>query len=450
MHRAISICGIALLLLIPAIAGANQLDLFGFNSRATSLGNAYTALADGPEATFYNPAALIESKSIRAFGGYGFALPLLSLDRQRRNGSDISDTDAVRDAESPQTGQFVNAGVSGGIYDRVFFGLGMQVPVDGASRRKIFSPDRPFYLDYDTGIFGLTFLPAVAVQLAPNYGLGIAARVTMDPFGTMTTDVPTAVGDYQSSTMAKNEFNAQAAPIIGFYARTHEFLRFALVYSGQSYSYYQKKVRQKLVPSEEEGFVGIEYEARYNFIPRRLTLGIAGEPDEHVLLTAEISWVNWANYTPPYPEVQLDFSHMNEAGIPYERPDVIQRDDVDLDFNDTFVPRFGIEIIPYKYLSLRLGYALEPAALDVQQGTTNIMDSTTHALSFGLGANFGGPRGDLVNIDFAIMDHIMTERWASKNSDDMEEANPETNPAWPRYEVSGQALYSSLTATFHF
>ncbi|HPM78958.1 MAG TPA: hypothetical protein PK961_17855, partial [bacterium] len=108
---------IALVCLIPALAGAHQLELFGFNSRATGLANTYTALAEGPEAAFYNPGALIESKQIRAFGGFSFTVPALNIELQDDGGDSKTAPDVVRDARSLEASQFVNMGVSGGLYD---------------------------------------------------------------------------------------------------------------------------------------------------------------------------------------------------------------------------------------------------------------------------------------------------------------------------------------------
>jgi len=439
---------IALVCLIPALAGAHQLELFGFNSRATGLANAYTALAEGPEAAFYNPGALIESKQIRAFGGFSFTVPALNIELQDDGGDSKTAPDVVRDARSLEASQFVNMGVSGGLYDLVFLGLGMQVPVDGKSRRKIFTANRPYFLDYDTGIFGMTMLPAAAVQLASNFGLGAAARITIDPFGTTWTDVPIDGEGAYADTLATSELSAQASPIFGFYVRSHEFLRFGLVYSGQSYSYYNKTVQQKLVPSDPDGIVEVEYEAKYNFIPRRLTLAVAGEPDEHVLLTGELSWNNWAAYEGPFPNIHLNFKRMAEAGLDYERPEILDVEDPDL--NNTWTPRFGVEVKPYKFLALRAGYAFESSAADAQKGSTTIIDAPTSIVSFGFGGNFGGPRGDLVSIDLSMMDHIVATRSVNKDEDEMDESDPELNPLYPRYEAGGHFIYSSLTASFKF
>ncbi|NLH48772.1 MAG: hypothetical protein GX444_09220 [Myxococcales bacterium] len=436
------------LLLVPTLAFANQLDLFGLTGRATSLANAYTALADGPEAAFYNPGALIESRNIRAMAGYSFSVPALSLDIQTKGGGDATDPEDVQRARSPEAGQWLSAGVSGGIYDRVYFGFAMQVPIDGSARRKILSPDRPYFLDYDTGIFGLTMIPSMAVQLAPNFGLGAGVRFTMDPFGTMYSDVPTAEGDYTVKTMGKSQLNGQASPIIGFYARSHEFLRFALTYQGQSYSYYHKTTREQLVPEDPNGYVEVETEAWYNFIPRRITLGIVGEPDEHVTLTAEMSYVGWSAYNAPTPRIRLDFSNMNEHHIAYNRPHLLYREDPD--FSDIFVTRFAVEPRVNKHLAFRVGYAFEPSPVPKQDGTTTIIDSSTHVISFGVGTNFGGWSGDRFSIDLAVQDHIMTDYYVTKSAGNMQEDDPKTNVAYPRFEASANYIYSGLTASFRF
>ncbi|MDP8225550.1 MAG: outer membrane protein transport protein [Candidatus Lernaella stagnicola] len=442
------ILALILFLGIPVAASANQLDLFGFNSRATSLANAYASLADGPEAAFYNPGALIESRNVRVLAGYSFSVPSLTLDVTERNGGDKSDPDEVRDARGAEAGQWLNLGVSGGIKDRVYFGLAMQLPVDGASRRKILSPDRPYFLDYDTGIFGMSLMPAMAVQLAPNFGLGAGARVTIDPWGQRWTDVPTAEGAYETNTLAESELSAQVSPIVGFYARSHEFLRFGLTYKGQSQSYFHKTDRQQLIPGDPNGFVEIEYEAWYNYIPRSVTVSIAGEPDEHVLITGEMSWQGWSTYKSPFPKVRLDFKAMSENDIDYARPNVLERPSAD--FDDVFVTRFGVEARVNKHLAFRLGYAFEPSPVPDQDGTTTIIDSATHVLAFGAGGNFGGKFGELVQIDFSVMDHIMTTVEYDKDADDMDENDPESNPAWPSAEARAHYIYSGMTATIHF
>ena len=439
---------IALWLSLPVLAEANQLDLFGFNARATGLANAYTAIADGPEATFYNPGELITSNRITAFAGYSYSLPGLSVDLLNRDETDISETPELKQAKLPAAGQWINAGVSGGLFDRVYLGLGMQVPVDGASRRRIFSPDRPYFLKYDTGIFGLTFIPAVGVKVAPNYGIGLGARITMDPLGTFWTEVPTASGEFRATTLATSQFTAQAAPIAGFYARPFEYLRFGLAFIGQSYAYYHKTMEEKLVASDPAGTVEIEYEVKYNFNPRRFVLGVAGQPDEHVLITAELDWVGWSAYVPPYPSMRLDFSHMNEAGLSYQRPQILEREDAE--FDDTWEPHFGVEVKPYKFLSLRAGYSYQPSPVPDQQGTTTILDATTNVIAFGAGGNFLGPHGDLVTIDLSMMDHIISKRWFMKETSIMQEEDPSTNPSFPRVTFRGQYFYSSLTATFRF
>lgn len=437
-----------LVLGVPMIASANQLDLFGFNARATGLANAHVALSEGPEAAFYNPGALIESRSISVLAGYSFSLPGLTLDVLDTDGSDLSDSVEAGKARSPEGGQWLNLGVSGGIYDRVFFGLAVQMPVDGASRRKIFSPERPYFLDYDTGIFGMTMIPAMAVQFAPNFALGAGARVTIDPWGARSTAVPTAAGDYQTSTLAESELSAQVAPIIGFYARSHEFLRFGLTYRGQSHSYYHKTDRQQLIPEDENGYVEIEYEAWYNYIPRSVTLGVTGQPDEHILLTGELSYIGWSDYKPPFPKVRLDFGAMNAAGLGYTRPQILQREDAK--FHDIWVVRFGAEPRVNRHLKFRAGYAFEPTPAPEQNGTTTIVDSPTHVISLGVGGNFGGKNGDFVTIDFALMDHIMSNVAYDKDATKMTDVDPETNPVWPTAEARGHTVYAGLNAAIKF
>jgi long-subunit fatty acid transport protein len=436
---------LGLALLAAVAAYANQLDEFGFNARSVGLANAYSALTDGPEATYYNPGALIESRDVRALAGYSFSVPALSLNQ---SGNANGTSPEVKEARTPPPGQWISTGVSGGIFDRVFFGLGMQIPIDGNNRRKIFTPDQPYFLNYDTGIFGMTILPSVAVQLAPNFGLGASARITLDGLGTLNTELSSATGDSHAETMSQSQITGQAAPIFGFYARAFEFLRFALTYKGASYSYFHKTETQQVVPGNPSGYVDVTYAARYNYIPREVTFGVVGEPDEHVLLTAELDWVGWSSYRPPFANVQMNFSRLAAAKIPYTAPTIYEPQNAN--FKDTIVLRFGVEPRVNKYLVFRVGYAFEPSPAPTQDGTTTIIAPPASDISLGVGANFAGPKGDLVNIDIGITDQIGSSMTIGKNPAKMVDVNPTLNPAYQSLSVQAQYIYSSLTATFHF
>jgi long-subunit fatty acid transport protein len=440
------VCGV----LLATAASANQLDLFGLTTRATSLANTYTAMSEGAEAAFYNPGALIESRSVRAFLSYGFSIPAFSLDQTEDDGGNLADSPEIESARGVDPGQWLTMGVSGGIKDIVFLGMTLQVPIDGYARKKIFSPDHPYFLDYDTGIFGLTLVPAIGFQLSPNFGLGVGARVTLDSVGSFHTSIPTDVSrTTRSTTVSSGQISGQFAPIFGFYARSHEFLRFGLTYHGESYAYFHKTRREYVEPSEENGFVEVEYEARYNYIPRRITVAIVGQPDEHVMIAGEIVYVGWSSYRPPFPKLRYDYSAMAAAGIPYERAEPLQPKDAD--FIDIFVPRFAVEPRVNKYLAFRVGYSYEPSPVPEQEGTTTILDSPTHVVSLGAGANFAGKNGDLINLDFGVMDHILAEDTTTKLDAKLQDGDsPNKNPAWPRYVMSGHYVFGSLTASFKF
>jgi long-subunit fatty acid transport protein len=294
----------------------------------------------------------------------------------------------------------------------------------------------------------MTIAPAMAVQLAPNFGLGAGARITLDGLGAFSTEVPTATGQYKVDTLTQSSITGQVSPTFGFYARSHEFLRFALTYQGSSYAYYHKTERDPIDPNLQSGYVNIEYAAKYNFIPRRLTLGIVGVPDEHITLDAEMAWVGWSEYYPPFPKTRIDFTPLAQAHLSYARPTIYQP--TNPNFSDTVEIRLGVEPRVNKYLCFRVGYAYLPSPAPAQTGSTSILAMRSQAISIGAGANFAGPKSDLVNIDLAITDHIDSSETINKIPSQMQETTPGTNPGYPRLVASAQYIFSALNVTFHF
>lgn len=56
-------------LLVTSASWAGNVDTYGIGSRATALGGAYTANAEGPFAAYYNPAGLTQTERPVASAG---------------------------------------------------------------------------------------------------------------------------------------------------------------------------------------------------------------------------------------------------------------------------------------------------------------------------------------------------------------------------------------------
>src|SRR5439155_17054347 len=103
-------------------ARANPLDLFGFGSRETAMGNAAAADASVFSASYYNAAGLARARRMELLVGYFYAAHSLSM-----NGKD-NDVDPVRGL----VGGLVAPGKIAGV--PFAFGIALHLPDDRISR----------------------------------------------------------------------------------------------------------------------------------------------------------------------------------------------------------------------------------------------------------------------------------------------------------------------------
>ncbi len=187
MHTIFTISAICLVLVLsPLSALANQLATFGTSPRAMSMAGAYSAIAEGSDALYYNPGGLIQNMGPKLDIAYTYTLPALFLEQQETGGDAFSATKAVKSARRPESTQWLSGGIATPLNRYLYFGLYTQIPVDGQERRKWFSPSEPYFMDYETGIFGHTLIPGLAVKFASNIGLGLGVEVIFDAAGNQT------------------------------------------------------------------------------------------------------------------------------------------------------------------------------------------------------------------------------------------------------------------------
>ncbi len=164
--------------------------------------------------------------------------------------------------------------------------------------------------------------------------------------------------------------------------------------------------------------------------PAQTTLGASYIPAENLLLSLDVSFVDWSNYTPPWANVT------GEKIIPLVAGEA--------NLKDTILPKFGVEytLLDDK-LGLRGGYIFRQSPVPEQSGTSNLIDSDTHIISIGAGYGFtimGVPKA--IEIDLHFQYHLMTERETVKYD--------RTNPAYPGFTASGNVYNAGITLKFNF
>jgi long-chain fatty acid transport protein len=163
----------------------------------------------------------------------------------------------------------------------------------------------------------------------------------------------------------------------------------------------------------------LNYETYYS--PQQHNFGASYRWDDRWLLSLDLSWLCWSGFTSESREGQPEPS-----------------------WDDTLVPRMGIEYRPIQALALRFGYFYEPSPVPEQKKTSNYLDNDRHAFSWGIGYTFSDPFHIVrqpMDIDLAFQYVYMPARETEKD------------PAFAppvEYETRGEIFSIGGNITFHF
>lgn len=431
--------GATLVLLVGVaseIAWCNTFDTFGYKSRATAMGCAYTAMGDELTATYYNPAALTEAERMRAETGYLMAIPDLDFDVEG-NPTDLE----VDDTKGISLGVAVPLGEA---YGRWVFGFGLHIPQELAERTRFHPPPEPFFLDYSTRTQALIVLPAMGFspEALPELSVGIGISILLDSEGKIIA--PSAQVDPDGIALTRSDLDMHPTIAIhaGLLYKLMENLRVGLAF------------RNELVididteTSIPKANTDISMDAATLFSPRQIALGIAYDLMEELTVAADLTWIDWSEYKPPFAIVE---------GVVFRVPK--KSKNIDPDFKDTYNPKLGAEYNLYDFLDLRAGYSFEPSPVPDKtlEGTSNILDSHTHIFSGGFGLYLGElcdiPFLRILRIDSHLQFIYLTERKIEKDPGLMLESDIESqsaNPGFPNFKIGGNVINWGLTASLVF
>jgi len=361
-----------------------MVDLYGWGSRASAMGGAFTALADDFSAVYYNPAGLMyprtldwpmeKRKGIKFDFGYVYAHPVLSL-RDAHGGRESLDYGAT---SGPYLGiTFDPTDFHGTFRRKVFaFGMGVYLPVDRLLYYDRYWPEErihPFFYDY-TMRFVLT--PAIAVEPLPNLSLGLGlrvlARLQTDTLGPVDVDLsqllspdslfggvirlePDQVhlGQFENLTL-------NLAPIVSVLYRPLKRWRFGAVYRGENwindFGTTDPVINLGGLLSFPQGYT---FKFVRFFTPHQVFVGVACLPVNALTLSMDLGWFDWSKF-------------MNvEASKP------------DPPFRDTWMPRVGAEYRWKSWVAFRGGYFYYRSPVPSQTGAWNYLDNDRHVFSLG-------------------------------------------------------------------
>ncbi len=394
-------------------------DQYGFGSRSTAMAGAVTADVSDFSATYYNPAGIVEAKSIELSLGY-----MYNVQNLRVNGAD-NDVDDVH-------GIVFGLVAPGEIFSLPFaFSVGVHLPDNGLSYINARRQGVPRWELYDTRAQVVYLAASLAIRpwswLELGGGMGYLTA-TRGRFGIRGRADIAAPSDSQLEHEVDADLTAVRYPQAGIRLLLDGWGALGVTYRGQS----NLNLNISAVLDGIVDAAGIEVPLLYEleaktfagFTPQQIAMGLSFTRIEDLSLNFDVTWVNWASYKSPTAELFARLQVDPPPGTPFEVPDAPQPIElIPPRFSDRFVPRAGIEYRGARFASVevpaRIGYAYEASPVPNQPGVTNLIDADRHTLTVGLGLLLKQPFGDVLgalNLDAHGMFSIFPERVLLKDN----------------------------------
>ncbi len=417
----------------PPLSRASGVDIYGWGGRATAMGGAFTAVADDFTAVYYNPAGLMYQRSleepcpnrkgIKFDFGYTYGEPRFYVEDPKtgRHQKDYGSS------TGPYLGITFDPVDFHGTFSRKVFacGLGLYLPVDHLAYYGRYWPEErvhPFFYDYT---MRFVFMPAMAWEILPRLSLGaglrILARMQTDTVGTIDVSIQKLLSGealfLRRISLDRNEVHLgeledlglNLAPVVGLRFRASDQLGFGLVYRGENhindFGVTDPVINLGNLLSFPQGY---QFRFVRFFTPHQFFCGMAWRPVPEIMVSMDLGWFDWSDF----------------RDVEARRPDP--------PFQDTWMPRLGVEYSWQESLVWRAGYFFYDSPVPDQTGESNFLDNNRHVFSAGAELIIRDPPGfwdKPVHVNLHLQYHYATTRHYEKNDPG--------DPYYPGYSFGG-------------
>jgi long-chain fatty acid transport protein len=452
-RRIPSLLLLVLFLAWPHITGANPLETYGYGSRAISMGGAYSAVSDDFAAAYYNPAGLPQIGDVDLGFGMTFFNTNFNTIQNVVVGETLGGEPIIGDVDTSlsDNGGFMG-GVSVGLSEDIALGVGFYLPsTHYLARLQTQNQREPNFIWYEKRPKRFALLVSVGARVYKGLHIGAGIDVLFGPEGVVNVRVPVAG---EGTVDLALTFRPRIAPYAGLLYKMKNDMSFAIVYKDRKN---QGEIDINLNASLESQVLTIpiagKMESMIFYSPRQVTFGWAWKPGQRFNLALDLAWLQWSQFK----DATLDmFVAIGPGGTEVNFQEVL-----DPGFNDTLLPRVGIEYLAKKWslfpladrveLKLRGGYYFQKSPVPEQTGLTNFLDSDSHVFSAGLGFAlrdlFGTTRA--LKLDFHFQFHQLMNREHKKDGEfaDLDgDGIPETRViGYPGYVTGGNIFAGGFT-----
>ena len=346
------------LMAAPRSSDAGPLEEFGFGARPSAMAGAFTAYASGPEATYYNPGALILSHHLNMLAGFSFADYQLEFDSQ--NGSFDDEAERIDDLSA------FNLGFSTTIPfrdepHRFAVGLSFFLPSRNVGRITARAPTtRPEFSQYGKRQDRIQAYLAGALKVTDTLFVGAGFQFFADAKGRADVDAASGIGVSEFDF----DLSGDISPVFGVYYMPTDNFTIGATYRGEiSFKLDFDVTAFGAIPA-----ASIEVITLFN--PDQYAVGVSWNPTDSLFFALDVTYLAYSSFRDPF----LSNNGSREV----------------LAFDDIVVPRLGVEyFLTEDYnLALRGGIFYRPSPVPEQDGNRNLIDSDKLVLCSGVGYTF--------------------------------------------------------------
>ena len=443
-----------------------MLDEYGASPKSIAMGQAFTAIADDFSAAYYNPAGLAQTKGVVEMSlGLFYAKPRAKavieyvpyrydndmpgeISEQKENKGFIVGIASSLDVPSlikayPWFRRFAFGAVFWLNYPEMLtYDVGPE-------------PYRPHFFRYDEGFSLLAMVGSVAVEVTPWLSIGAGAFMSQKQYSRQEVysainymgTIPGWEGDEVIGSRLSIWSKAEIVivPVLGLHFKPpvkslQDRISLGISWRKDTKSHHGRGplianigIEDPDVPGKPteigwSDFVNTYLSSIVGYQPQQLTVGLAGQPIQGLSLAVDVTWKEYSEYV-TYRD---------------EKPDP--------PFEDTIVPRFGLE---YAFdpsfssrwlrwmalIALRAGYYFEPTPVSTADKSHNIFDTDQDVVSTGFQIDFPVMQGRILSsIEAYFQYHNLRDRHIENDED------PYFGPA----DLSGNVIHFGGTITTRF
>jgi long-chain fatty acid transport protein len=340
-------------------------------AKAAGMGTAFVGLADDPSAIMHNPAGLTQLKGTNTYGGVTAVIP----STEYISPSGASEETDFRFFSPPHV--YISSDFN---MKNVVLGLGVFSPF-GIGGRYWNEDGLTRYISTESTIATISVNPTLAWQVTPKLSIGFGVYY-LHSFNTAEKMLDQSMFGAPDGKFSLDADGGGWGYNLGILVAPFEKLHFGFAFRSKvSIDQKGDAELENIAPALQPVFGGSQFKTDVETsvtLPEIVSFGIAYKPATGLTLAFDVEWVRWSRFN----QQIIDFKNeVPAAGF----SDVL----VDLDWNNQWLIKFGLEYYLNEHFALRTGYAFVETPVPEHTLSPANPDEDGHNFSIGFGYKIG-------------------------------------------------------------